>query len=176
VEVERRLRVETLWARYAPDVRDYAVRRSDSATADDVLMEVFVIACRRLDELPAEPLPWLLGCARRVLANHRRGARRADALVERIGTTLSSRTGGQADGEALHLALRALSESDREILFLSAWEGLTPAGLGAVLGCSRATAAVWLHRARRRLARVFADVSRSAAGAPDTQPSTEALP
>jgi DNA-directed RNA polymerase specialized sigma24 family protein len=36
----------------------------------------FAIAWRRLDALPADPLPWLLGVARHVIQNEARSARR----------------------------------------------------------------------------------------------------
>ena len=48
-------------------------------------------------------------------------------------------------------ALGELSEDDREVLMLVAWEGLTAAQAGEVLGCSAGAAAMRLHRARRRL-------------------------
>ena len=49
------------------------------------------------------------------------------------------------------MCIRDSSEADREILLLAAWEGLTTGEIGTVLGCSPNTAAVRLHRARRRL-------------------------
>jgi DNA-directed RNA polymerase specialized sigma24 family protein len=49
-------------------------------------------------------------------------------------------------------ALARLPEGDRELLTLIAWEGLTRDELSVALGCTRATARVRLHRARRRFA------------------------
>jgi len=116
-------------------------------------MEVFVVACRRLDQVPAEPVPWLLACARRVLANRRRSADRQRALAARLA---AASTPGlpewELGGDSLLRALAELSERDREVLLLIAWEGLAPAQAAAALECSRATLAVRLHRARRRLA------------------------
>jgi DNA-directed RNA polymerase specialized sigma24 family protein len=51
----------------------------------------------------------------------------------------------------LEVALRTLSESDREALLLIAWEDLTPSAAAASLGISAAAFRVRLHRARRRL-------------------------
>ena len=48
-------------------------------------------------------------------------------------------------------ALATLKEPDRELVLLVAWEGLTIAEAAAALGCTRAAAAVRLHRARKRL-------------------------
>jgi len=82
---ERRARLETLFAEHARAVRGYAMRRCDPAAADDVVSEVFVVACRRLDDVPGDDaLPWLLACARRVLANQARSGRRQAALNDRL--------------------------------------------------------------------------------------------
>ena len=155
MEVDR-VRLEELFAAHAPAVRAYALRRTDPVSADDVVMEVFVVACRRMDAVPAEPLPWLLGCARRVLANQRRTVRRSDALVARISSTLEASPSDPHAGERLEQALSTLRESDREVLLLNAWDDLDGAALGTVLGCSRTAAGVRLHRARRRLAAAYA--------------------
>ena len=139
-------------------MRAYARRRTDFATADDVVGEVFAIAWRRFDEVPARSLPWLLGCARRVLANQRRGEERLAALRGRLRDMRAEASWvSVADGE-LAAALQALSERDRDVLMLIAWEGLDPAEAALVLGCSRGAASVRLHRARRRLESALARV------------------
>lgn len=54
-------------------VRAYAWRR-DPAFADDVVSETFLVAWRRLDDIPAEAsLSWLLGVSRNALLTIRRG-------------------------------------------------------------------------------------------------------
>jgi RNA polymerase sigma-70 factor, ECF subfamily len=123
-------------------------------------MEVFVIACRRLDQVPGDPLPWLLACARRVLANQRRGVLRAQALTERLEGVARASGLDAGTGEMVALALSELRSADREILLLRFWEDLDASEIAAVLGCSRPAAAVRLHRARRRLA-VAVDRARS---------------
>ncbi|WHP17872.1 RNA polymerase sigma factor [Cellulomonas sp. ES6] len=70
----------------------YALRRvSDPADAADVVAETFLVAWRRLDDVPAGEAarPWLFGVARRVLANHYRGERRRDALADRLRDQLT---------------------------------------------------------------------------------------
>ena len=103
---------------------------------------------------PRTRLPWLLGVARNVRANLRRGDRRRDALVERLGPEAAS--GGDiavplAERDALRAALAGLSETDREILLLAAWDDLDRGEIARALGCTRANVAVRLFRARRRL-------------------------
>jgi RNA polymerase sigma-70 factor, ECF subfamily len=149
----RRVRFEQVFREHVTAVRAYARRRIDDATADDVVSDVFVIAWRRLDELPDDALPWLYGCARRVLANERRGARRQEALAARLAEFAAppSADGVVDRGSTLRRALASLCDSDRELLMLVAWEELDATQTSQVLGCSRATLAVRLHRARRRL-------------------------
>jgi RNA polymerase sigma-70 factor (ECF subfamily) len=149
-------RFEELYRQYAGRVRAYALRRIDPSLADDVVADVFLIAWRRLSELPPDPLPWLLGTARRVLANRRRGEQRAHALRDRLG---SQRRPSEAAPAALdHRVAAALSElgqRDRELLMLIAWEGLSVAEAAVVLGARAGTVAVRLHRARQRFAQAL---------------------
>jgi RNA polymerase sigma-70 factor (ECF subfamily) len=153
VESEQHERIAELYRRHADEVHAYARRRSDASVADDVVMEVFVVACRRLADVPDDALPWLLGCARRVLANQRRGSARAEALTARICAAAAGTDVDDAQAGLLAAALQQLNDADRELLLLSAWEGLELGELATVLGCSRGAAAVRLHRARRRLRR-----------------------
>jgi RNA polymerase sigma-70 factor, ECF subfamily len=153
VVVDRRVRFELLYASYAPAVKAYALRRADAALADDVVAEVFVVCWRRFEELPPEVLPWLLGVARRVLSTQRRGEQRRLALNKRLRTSSEMQAPPlqpPTDG-ALAAALAGLSEDDRELLLLIAWDGLTPSGAAAILGIKPTTARVRLLRARRRL-------------------------
>jgi DNA-directed RNA polymerase specialized sigma24 family protein len=53
-------------------------------------------------------------------------------------------------------ALGHLSEGQREVLRLAAWEGMDARRAAAALGCSPAAYTLRLHRARRRLAKELA--------------------
>jgi RNA polymerase sigma-70 factor (ECF subfamily) len=164
-DLDRRRRFESLFADHSAAVLAYARRRIDAGRADDVLSEVFVVAWRRLDDVPSDALPWLLACARRAIANQRRAARRQNALAERLrDTPTPAPTEPKVQESELRLALRGLGERDREVLMLVAWEGLEPACAAAVLGCSRSAFAMRLHRARRRLA---AAIEKDAGTRPD---------
>lgn len=148
-------RLERLYRDHADRVHAYAWRRSDAATADDVVAEVFLVAWRRLDRVPAEPLPWLLAVSRRVLANRRRSNRRAAALQDRLQEVFSPPQSCAVDHTVLS-ALAALGERDRELLLLIAWDGLSQAEAAEVLGIRRPAVATRLHRARQRLADALA--------------------
>jgi len=163
-DLDRRVRLEGLFSEHSAAVRAYARRRVAAEAADDVVSDVFVVAWRRLEKVPADALPWLLACAQRIIANQRRSTRRQAALFDRLSHERIGPPHAHADGApALGEALAALSAGDREVLMLVAWEGLEPARAAAVLGCSRRAFAMRLHRARRRLAAAMAraDPSRS---------------
>jgi RNA polymerase sigma-70 factor (ECF subfamily) len=106
----------------------YARRRTTQEAADDVVAEVFLVAWRRADEVPAQPLPRLLGVARRVLANQRRGEHRGVALRDRIRAEqwagVRSPLGDDVPSPAVR-ALWSLGASDQELLMLIAgWVAL----------------------------------------------------
>jgi RNA polymerase sigma factor (sigma-70 family) len=155
--------LEGLWHGWHRHVLAYAIRRADSATAEDVVSETFAIAWRRLGDVPERPLPWLLAVARRVLANKRRGERRRAALVERLRHEGAAAQGPpDARAERALAALAGLSERDQETLLLHAWDGLDHGEAGTVMGCSAATFAVRLHRARRRFEQELETVDEAA--------------
>jgi RNA polymerase sigma-70 factor (ECF subfamily) len=151
---------EALFLRHHDDVLRYFVRRLDiRADAADLVAETFLVAWRRADDVPrGGALPWLYGVARRVLANHRRGETRRHGLADRLRDdlrTLPVEVETALEGQHAAEVFRQLPDADRELLSLVAWEGLDTGQLAAALGCSRSTAAVRLHRARRRLERML---------------------
>jgi RNA polymerase sigma-70 factor (ECF subfamily) len=150
-----------LYATHHAHVVRYAVRRlADLDAAVDLAQEVFLVAWRRRQQVPDRGLPWLYGVARRLLANQWRARRTAPALLPLTGYEADLPAIGPVGPEAVdaarrlgavRAALARLSEADQEILRLVGWEQLEVAEVAVVLGCRRATAAVRLHRARRRL-------------------------
>jgi RNA polymerase sigma-70 factor (ECF subfamily) len=147
-------RFDQLWRENAAAVLRYARRHVLPDEVEDVVAETFVVAWRRLDEVPPFGLPWLLGVARNVSANMRRGHRRQEALSDRIASDLDDGPSWpEADGDdAVTAALHRLSDADRELLTLIAWDGLSHAETAEALGCSRGALKVRLHRARSRFA------------------------
>jgi RNA polymerase sigma factor (sigma-70 family) len=149
-DAARRGRFARIFDEHFQAVSAYALRRTTPAEAEDAVAETFLAAWRRLDKLPEDVKPWLLGIARRVLANQRRAAGRRRALTERLA-------GAPTDGQepprrpAVLQALAGLSDTDREVLLLVAWDGLSIHEAATVLRCTRTAAKVRLHRARGRL-------------------------
>ncbi len=133
----------------------YAARRVASEAVQDVVAETFLVAWRRYDDLRGEPLPWLLGIARRVAANQLRAGARREALHARLSAESRPQQGTDLAQTDLRLAaaLAALGKRDREALMLVAWDGLEHRDAARVMGCSTGAFTVRIHRARRRLAR-----------------------
>jgi RNA polymerase sigma factor (sigma-70 family) len=148
----------TLYEMARPRIIAYALRRAASPEeAADVVSETFEIAWRRLEDVPVSPddLLWLYVTARHVLANSGRRLHRRGKLATRLAEGLRAVdvVDDPAD-EAGLLALsclRSLPAGDRELLMLTAWEGLTSTEVGRVLGCSPTAARIRIHRARARL-------------------------
>jgi RNA polymerase sigma-70 factor, ECF subfamily len=144
-------RFEQLFRANYGRVLAYARRRAAS-DAEDVAAETFLIAWRRLEAVPRNELAWLLAVARRVLANQRRRSATQERAVASVATESVLPAEPYAGFDApLRRALLQLDEKDRELLTLIAWDGLTAAEAGQVLGVSSVGARVRLHRARRRL-------------------------
>jgi RNA polymerase sigma-70 factor (ECF subfamily) len=155
-----RERFERLYRENFRAVLRFAALRIDPERAKDVAAETFLVAWRRLDDVPAEPRPWLLGVARKVIAGQFRSQTRRDALAARLRTADGGGSGPDpaaalADRDEALAAFAALGERDREALRLVAWDGLTAAEAAEVLDVSRLAFAVRLHRARRRLERAL---------------------
>ena len=149
-------RFADLYRDHARELLGYALRRSaDPDDAADVIAETFLVAWRRLDQVPlgAEARLWLFGTARRVLANQKRGTRRRDRLTERLRDELRRQLPAPRprEGSVVLEALAELRDADRELLMLIGWEELTPAEAAGALGISPLAARTRLHRARRRL-------------------------
>jgi RNA polymerase sigma-70 factor, ECF subfamily len=150
-EAEEVARFEAIYREHFAAIDAYARRRL-TARAEDVVAETFLVAWRRLDQIPEDALPWLYGVARRVAADMRRSSRRQVTVAARLAEARAGTLRSEDERDAALLAaLTRLSDSDRELLFLVHWEDLDPRRAAAALRCSRATVATRLWRAHRRL-------------------------
>ena len=157
-------RFTALYDEHYRHVYAYAVSRAGRQLADEVTGEVFLVAWRRLAEVPRPALPWLLVVTRNVVLGQFRAAARQQSIAAEMrawadGTGAGLVAGDVADEVSDRLtalrALASLSEADRELLTLVAWHGLAPREAAQVVGCSTAAYFVRLHRARRRLERAM---------------------
>lgn len=152
--IEDRERFSWLFeAHYAP-VHAFAERRVGRDLADEVTAETFLVAWRRLEAVPDDPLPWLYGVARHlVLRQYRVSARQG--LARELLARERAGAGAEEDAEhdGLWRAWEQLSDNYCEVLALIVWEELSVRDAARVLGVSGSVVSVRLHRARHRLER-----------------------
>lgn len=147
-----------LYREHGRAILAYALRRvGDPEDAADLVAETFLIAWRRLGDVPTGDGArlWLYAVARRVVANQHRTEQRRTRLGERLAESLRTElaTHPAPSGETAEVlrAMSELSDEDRELLLLVSWEELTPGEAARVLGISSLATRSRLHRARRRL-------------------------
>lgn len=150
--------MRTVFAANHGDVVRFAQRRTGPEQAEDIAAETFLVAWRRMTEVPVDPgdaRAWLFGVARNCLLNERRSERRRDGLAVRLADHTTVGPDDPADVVAQRLDLAAawqrLSDDDQEVLALAIFERLTAQQAGLVLGTSAGAVRVRLSRARARL-------------------------
>jgi RNA polymerase sigma factor (sigma-70 family) len=154
-------RFTALYDRHYRRVLGYVLLRAEHGVAEDVSSETFLVAWRRLDEMPEQTLPWLLGVARNLLAKQRDSRQRRKALLDRITVRVAEEqliwdiAEQVVDKDAALTALASMPEKDLEAMALATWHGLDPQESAAVMGCSVRAYHARLHRARKRLAAAF---------------------
>jgi RNA polymerase sigma-70 factor (ECF subfamily) len=158
----RETRFNEIYAQHERAVLAYFLRRTDPTSARDGAAETFLVAWRRIDDVPPadRTLPWLFGVARKVLANQRRSRDRFLALRRKLTGFAASPTQSpenqviqDVESEEMLSAIARLRETDRELLRLVSWEELSHAQAAAVLGTSTHAVAQRLYRVTKRLRR-----------------------
>ena len=123
-------RFRTLYTSTFNDIHAYATRAlvPDRSEIDDVVAEVYLVAWRRIDELPQSPQDrlWLFGVARNVVRNTKRNANRRHLLAGRIRRQPRLPLGSSDPSDVdVADALRRLSPNEREVMQLVVWDGLS---------------------------------------------------
>ncbi|MGI5493495.1 RNA polymerase sigma factor [Microtetraspora malaysiensis] len=149
-------RFTALYNTYQARVYGYAASRAGHQLAEEVVSETFLVAWRRLDSIPDHAqLPWLFRVARNILRDNFRQATRHESLEAELRTWMddaATDAGEHATERVAALrALATLSDTDKELLTLTTWHGLSAVEAAEVLGCTKAAFFVRMHRARRRL-------------------------
>lgn len=150
--------VELFW-QHGVAVHAYLSRRAGQQDADDLLGEVWLQAFRareRYDQRWPSALPWLYGIARNILRAHWRTNPPVPSPAEPVDShdpwpSVDDRLDASRGAPAIRAALARLSEQDREVLLLVAWEQLAPAEVAIALGVRQGTVRSRLHRARSQL-------------------------
>jgi len=155
---------DRLYEEHYRHVLAYCARRTVPADADDAASEVFTVAWRRREDIPSGEgaLPWLYGVTRNVLSHQRRSAQRFRRLTTRVAGVQDPLPSApdavvvqREEYAQVRDAVGQLRISDREVLLLSAWEGLSHGQIAEVLGLSQAAIDKRLSRAKQRLAKKY---------------------
>lgn len=159
-EKDSRLRFRRVFDGYYDEVLRYCLRRLPVADANDAVVEVYVVAWRKIDQLPGgeQARPWLYGVARNVVRNAQRASRRQRRLKAKLDGLASQSAPGvdsvivrNEESRLLLAALSKLSSDDQEVLRLRAYEGLDSTQIAVALGCSEVAARKRISRAVSRL-------------------------
>lgn len=157
---EQQRAFRTLYAEHYPAVLGYCLRRVHRDNAQDLASEVFTVAWRKHDSLPYEEfvLPWLYAVAAKTIANHRRALRRSSSLMDkarqlayRSEPSPEVQVVRRTEDAAVIDAVKSLRQKDREVILLSAWEGLSASQIAAHFEISVHAAEKRLSRAKQRL-------------------------
>jgi RNA polymerase sigma factor (sigma-70 family) len=153
-----------LFERHADAVYNHCFRLTGSwSTAEDLTSVVFLQAWRRRDDVRfsgASVLPWLLAVANNAARNAARSLRRRRRLLAKLPPPqavpdVAEDAVRRADQERamrwLLAAIRGLSRSEREVLFLCDWAGLSYAEAADAIGVPVGTVRSRLARSRQHL-------------------------
>lgn len=147
-----------------------AYRVGDGPDAEDITSAVFERALRygeSYDTARGDSVTWLIGIARRCVADHRPAAHEwIDGLTVASDEDTAGDTVRRLD---LRAALARLSEDDRELLLMRFGADLTPRQIAEVLEIKPNAVGVRLHRA---VARVRRELERDEPGADALTPPT----
>ena len=157
---------EAFYREHLDAVQRFVARRvHDPYLAADLTADVFLAAidsAHTYRPTRGEPVGWLYGLARNVVAAEQRRSARERRAASRVPASadlvdpddlarLNERIDVEAQARRLYLAMDRLSAGERAVLELVALEGLTVREAASVLDIRPVTARVRLHRTRRRL-------------------------
>ena len=162
-------RYQRLFADYHRDIYAYCRRRTDAQTAADCAAETFLVAWRRIDDVPggSSSLAWLYAVARKTLANEFRGRRRRQRMHDSLRHVSSEPDPSpevlvlrrEQDQQTLR-ALDSLRPKDREVLQLALWEELPHAAIAEMLGCSTQAVTQRVYRATKQVCKEYQRLDR----------------
>jgi RNA polymerase sigma-70 factor (ECF subfamily) len=159
-------RFAAIFDRHFATVFRFAERRIGRDQAGEVASETFARGFAKRGSFRPEAvdaLPWLLGIASKLILHERRRFVRYLAAVERVSTEIRTvdqeadlgsadrRLDAPRDWARVRAALLTLSDTDRELLLLVAWDELSYEEAATVLELPLGTVRSKLHRAKARL-------------------------
>jgi len=156
-------RFAALFDRHYRHIYAYAARRLGGDLAEDVASETFLVAFDRRDGYDvgrADARPWLYGIASNLIARHGRAETRRYQALARLGPDapaeahdelVAGRIDAGVSRGVLARALQRLPPSERDVLLLVAWAGLSQQEAAVALDIPAGTARSRLHRARQEM-------------------------
>jgi len=158
-----------IYRRYGKPIQAYCARRTTGSQVADAVADVFLVAWRRIDEIPAgdATLPWLYGVAYRVLSHQWRHRTRSQRLRERLAglakvdeLTPDVLLVRSEEYQVVLMASARLKQIDQEILRLTLWEELSHADVALVLGIEATAVKQRAYRARLNLTEEYRKLTR----------------
>ncbi|MET0565168.1 MAG: RNA polymerase sigma factor [Acidimicrobiia bacterium] len=167
--LNQEVRFTELYRRYGRELHAYCARRSPGSQAADAVAETFLVAWRKIDQVPngEAALPWLYGVAFRVLSHQWRRSARSGRLLEKLQGLAEVETPTpdlvlvrRTEGQTVMKAAARLRPIDQEILRLTLWEELSHADAAIVLGLEPGAVKQRAFRARRNLANEYLKLTK----------------
>ena len=128
-------------------------RLSSKADADDVLQEVYLTAYRKFDQLKSRDhfKAWLISIARSKCSDHfRNRADQCEISIESVAEKeLVDSRRGIVDEWSVRETLNALSDKDKQVLYLYFWKELPQPEIAKRLNVSLGTVKSRLHTAKQ---------------------------
>jgi RNA polymerase sigma-70 factor (ECF subfamily) len=154
--IEEMTDIESLYQRYAPDVRRFVLFLSgDPVMADEIMSDTFVSAWLARERIRQPTVKsYLFAIARNLYRDLQRRRERHAALDERMtDKRVSAQTHMEQTAEvrAVLAALQQLPEMDRTALLMRALDEMPYEEIAETLGIPVVTAKVKVYRARLKL-------------------------
>lgn len=142
------------YTEFVAPISRFVARRVERSDVEDIVADVFSVAWRKHTMVTdGEELPWLYRIASNLVANHRRKSARSARLIATLvvrDPAPSAESIAIAD-MSLATAWALLNPRQREVLALTAIDGLTVTEAAIVLGVTPNAVSVRLNRARAQL-------------------------
>lgn len=150
--------VARLFQEHARVLLLYARQWVDAAAAEDVVQRVFVRLLAK-GQLPVDPRTWLFRCVRNeaisVWRSDQRRGRRERSVAEEAAFWFIPQPEDRIDARAAQEVMASLPASQREVVMLRIWSGLTLAQIAGITGLAVSTVHDQYHAAmaamRKRL-------------------------
>lgn len=164
-----------LYERCQRFVASYCARRVTPDRVDDAVSDVFLVAWRRIADVPEgeAELRWLYGVAHKVVGRQWRTTSRRRNLGEKLASLgidpvpiPEELVLAREESRQVIEALDRLGSLDREILRLAAWEDLRYQEIAAVLQIRPDAVRQRFHKAKKRLTQEFNRSGRRTGKAP----------